>query len=95
MQLRVLRFRSDENGNVRVGVFPQRQEILIGRFGGIALYGVGVQLTHVEFEAGKSFLAQKIKVGVTAGTRIDDGGKVPGKIICVTTVSQRKGKWDL
>jgi hypothetical protein len=27
------------------------------------------------------FLAQKIEVGVTAGTRIDDGGKVSGKIV--------------
>ena len=33
------------------------------------------------------FLAQKIKVGVTAGTRIDDGGKVPGNIVGVTIVS--------
>jgi hypothetical protein len=30
MELRVLRFRSDEDGNVRVGVFPEREEILIG-----------------------------------------------------------------
>jgi hypothetical protein len=27
------------------------------------------------------FLAQKIEVLMTAGTRIDDGGKVPGKIV--------------
>src|SRR5580658_2992851 len=41
------------------------------------------------------FLAQKIEVGVTAGTRIDDGGKVPGKIVGVTaSVSQGKGKGD-
>ena len=42
-QLRVLRLRSDENGNVRVGVFPEREEILIGRlgFGGVALHGIG------------------------------------------------------
>ena len=42
LQLRVLRFRSDEDGNVRVGVFPQREEILIGRlgFGGVALHRV-------------------------------------------------------
>ena len=35
LQLRVLRFRSDENGDVGVGVgvFPQREEILIGRRG--------------------------------------------------------------
>jgi hypothetical protein len=30
------------------------------------------------------FLAQKIEVGVTAGSRIDDGGKVLGKIVGVT-----------
>ena len=43
MQLRVLRFRSDENRNVRVGVFPKREEILIGRLGlgGVALHGIG------------------------------------------------------
>jgi hypothetical protein len=29
IQLGVLRFRGDENGNVGVGVFPQREEILI------------------------------------------------------------------
>jgi len=37
LKLRVLRFRSDENGDVRVGVFPEREEILIGRLG----FGVG------------------------------------------------------
>ena len=43
LQLRVLRFRSDEDGDVRVGVFPEREEILIGRLGlgGVALHGVG------------------------------------------------------
>ena len=42
MKLRVLRFRSDENRNVSVGVFPKREEILIGGLGlgGIALHGV-------------------------------------------------------
>ena len=33
LQPRVLRFRSDEDRNVRVGVFPKREEILIGRLG--------------------------------------------------------------
>ena len=33
------------------------------------------------------FLAQKIEVGVAAGARIDDGGKVPGKIVGVTVVN--------
>ena len=32
LQRRVLRFRSDENRNVRVGVFPKREEILIPQF---------------------------------------------------------------
>jgi hypothetical protein len=43
LQLPVLRFRSDEDRNVRVGVFPQREEILIRRlgFGGVALLRVG------------------------------------------------------
>jgi hypothetical protein len=40
-QLGVLRFGSDEDGDVRVGVFPERQEIVIGRLGlgGVALAG--------------------------------------------------------
>lgn len=38
------------------------------------------------------FLAQKIEVGVTAGARIDNRGKVPGKIIGVTSVRERKNK---
>ena len=42
------------------------------------------------------FLTQKIEVGVTAGTRIDDGGKVAGKIVGVTAcVIQGKGKGNL
>ena len=43
LQLRVFRFRSDEDGDVLVCVFPEREEILIGRlgFGGVASHGVG------------------------------------------------------
>jgi len=43
LQLRVFRFGSEEDRNVRVGVFPEREEILIGDagFGGVALQGVG------------------------------------------------------
>ena len=39
MQLRGLGFRGDEDGDVGVGVFPQRQEILIcgAGFGCVAL----------------------------------------------------------
>jgi hypothetical protein len=32
------------------------------------------------------FLAEKIEVGVTAGAGVDDGGKVPREIVCVTTL---------
>jgi hypothetical protein len=42
-----------------------------------------------------SFLAQKIEVGVAAGTRIDDCGKVPGLIVGITLVYRRKAKGDL
>ena len=43
MNLRVLRLGSDEDGNVGVGVFPQREEILIRGpgFDGVALQRVG------------------------------------------------------
>ena len=43
MQFRVFRFGLLEDGNVGVGVFPQREEILIrgSGFGGVALQGVG------------------------------------------------------
>jgi hypothetical protein len=33
LKFRVFRLGSDENRNVRVGVFPKREEILIGRLG--------------------------------------------------------------
>jgi len=38
---------------------------------------------------GKLFLAQKIEVGVTAGTRKNDGGKVPGEIVGIVIVIRR------
>src|SRR5215469_7120267 len=43
LQLRVLGFGLLQDGNIRVGVFPQRQKILIrgAGFGGVALHGVG------------------------------------------------------
>ncbi len=42
-QLHVFRLGSDEDRNVRVGVFPKREEILIRRlgFGGVALHRIG------------------------------------------------------
>ena len=92
LQLRVFRLGDDEDGNVGVGVFPEGEELLVGclGFGGVALHGIGVH------HAAISFLTQKIKVGVTAGTRIDDCGKVPGKIVQVTLlVCQRIVKGDL
>jgi len=43
LKLRVLSFGGDEDGDVGIGVLPQREEILIGRlgFGGVALHGIG------------------------------------------------------
>jgi eukaryotic-like serine/threonine-protein kinase len=43
LQLRVLRFGFLQDGDVRVGVFPEREEILIRRFGlgGVAVQGAG------------------------------------------------------
>ena len=43
LQLCILGLGSDENGNVRVGVFPKREEIIVSGagFGGVALQGVG------------------------------------------------------
>jgi len=42
-QLRVFRLGSDENRNVRVGVFPEREEILIrsAGLGDVALQSIG------------------------------------------------------
>ncbi len=41
-----------------------------------------------------SFLAQKIEVRVTAGTRIDDGGKVSGNRKGVATIVLAKGEGE-
>jgi hypothetical protein len=43
LQLRVLSFRRDENGDIGVPIFPEREEILIrsASFRGVALYCVG------------------------------------------------------
>ena len=42
-----------------------------------------------------SFLTQKIEVRVTAGARINYGGKVSGKIVSVTAVVHWKSKGNL
>jgi|SRR5271169_5108370 len=43
LQLRILRLCCDQDGNIRVGVFPEREEILISRlgFGRVALQNIG------------------------------------------------------
>ncbi len=43
MKLRVLRLRGNQDGDVRVGVFPECEEILIGSLGfdGVALHSIG------------------------------------------------------
>ena len=47
LQLRVLYFCLLQNGNVRIGVFPEGQEFLVGGsgFGCIALEGIGAAKT--------------------------------------------------
>ena len=37
-------------------------------------------------------LAEKIEVGVTSGTRVHDGGKVRGKVVCITAILERECK---
>ena len=52
MQLRVLRFRFLQNGDVRIGVFPEREEVLVGGectdAGGIGIRSLGatVKASH-------------------------------------------------
>src|ERR1700751_4492297 len=53
------------------------------------------KLSRILFRDQDLFLAQKIEVGLTARARIDDGGKVARKIVCVAIVSQGKCKGDL
>ncbi len=73
LQLGVLRFGSDEDGNV--GVFPLGEEVLIrGRAWSVCLRWLKLAVCSATKDL---FLAQKIKVGVTAGTRVDYGGKIP------------------
>jgi hypothetical protein len=40
-------------------------------------------------------LAEKVEVGVTAGTRIHDGGKVRRKVVGIATVLEGKCKRQL
>src|ERR1700758_3248006 len=48
------------------------------------------------FDDQELFLAQEIEVGMTAGARIDDGGKVSREIVGVTAdVSKRECKGNL
>jgi hypothetical protein len=41
------------------------------------------QSSRMLFRNQDLFLAQNIEVGVAAGTRVDDGGKVSGKIVAM------------
>ena len=60
------------------------------------LCGCDEKPSRILFRERNLFLTQKIQVGVTAGARIDDGGKVPRKIVGVTScVCQGKRKGDL
>jgi hypothetical protein len=48
LQLRILRFGFLQDGDVRVGVFPEDKKIQISRtgFGGVMLYGIGASHTE-------------------------------------------------
>jgi hypothetical protein len=45
----VFRFRCDQDGDIGVGVFPKREEIIVGglRFGGVTLLRVGAGETEM------------------------------------------------
>src|SRR5580658_628502 len=51
--------------------------------------------SRIPFPDQDLLLAQKIEVSVTAGTRIDDGGKVPGKIVGIAAITQGKSEGNL
>jgi len=53
MKLRVLSLRNEEDREVGVGGFPEREEILIGRLGfcGVALHGVSTSKLEVSRRA--------------------------------------------
>ena len=71
LQPRVFRLGLLQDGDVGVGVFPEREEILIGGFG----FGSVALKTGLKPE--DLFPAQQIEVRMTARARIDDAGKVP------------------
>ena len=64
LQLCVFRLRLFEDGNVRVGIFPKREEILISRlgFGGVALHGVSAGQSY---ETGSSRLLNEHSEGLS------------------------------
>src|SRR5882762_5633713 len=87
LRLRVFGLCCDEDGYVEVGFFPECEEILTGRLGlavsrcttqsrARSLCGRDREPSGILLGDQDSFLAKEIQVGVTAGTRIDDGGKV-------------------
>ena len=66
LKLRVFRFCSDEDGNVRICVFPKREEILIG---GAGFRGVALQ--HVR--AGKAEMRERADgFGQHSPTMVED-----------------------
>ena len=56
--------------------------------GGTTHAGGEEKPSRILFRSLDLFLAQKIEVGVTAGARIDDGGKVAGKIVGGAAIPQ-------
>jgi hypothetical protein len=75
-QLRVFRLGSDENRNVRVGVFPEREEILIGRlgFGGITLQDVGAGETEMRINLEREKERKERQAAYTASIQAKQKG---------------------
>ncbi len=70
LQVRVLRFGLLQEGDVRVGVFPEREEVFIGgeRLGGIACHGVGT--TDLKADGATRGVGRRraVRPGWTCGT---------------------------
>jgi hypothetical protein len=82
---------SDKNEIIKAIRLGQRSIENASRYAGDDEKSSGILIRDQDL-----FLAQKIEVGLAAGTRVDDGGKVPGKIVGVTVgVLQGESKRDL
>lgn len=73
LQFHLLGFCGDEDGDVRIGVLPEREKILIGRlgFGGVALHGIGAGKAEMRGGAARwmsAFLEKTKDLGLDYGS---------------------------